>query len=112
MTKPTKRKSVDDQIVKHLEQHTDAMVEALVERVQERSGGELQPDSATLRNLNFGARAGVVCLIQRVASRDSEIDKNLFIAHGRAQQAAGRDLDELLSFYRTGACLLYTSPSP
>ena len=86
-----------------LREHADAMAEAFVDEVRERS----RPDAATLRNLRLGARTAVGCFLARLDGPGEPADLALFVAHGRAQQAAGRSLSELLSFYRVGGLAMW-----
>jgi hypothetical protein len=79
----------------------------VLERFAAGAGPEGAPDAATRRNLRLGARAAVDCFLARLAGRSAPADVALFVAHGRAQQAAGRTLTELLSFYRLGGLAMW-----
>ena len=87
--------------------HLDELADAVLERFAAGGGPEGAPDAATLRNLRVGARAAAVCFLARLAASAAPADVDLFVAHGRAQQAAGRTLTELLSFYRLGGLAMW-----
>src|SRR4051794_1726001 len=80
--------------------HVDALADAVLQRSAAGAGPDGAPDAATLRTLRLGARAAVDCFLARRAGRREPADLALFVAHGRAQQAAARTLTELLSFNR------------
>src|SRR4051794_12043581 len=86
--------------------HVDELADAVLERFAAGAGPDGAPDAATLRNLRLGARAAVDCFLARLAGEPAA-DVALFVAHGRAQQAAGRTLTELLSFYRVGGLAMW-----
>jgi PucR-like helix-turn-helix protein len=90
-----------------LSAHVDALADAVLERFAAGAGPAGAPDAATLRNLRLGARAAVDCFLARLAGERAIADLALFVAHGRAQQAAGRTLTELLSFYRLGGLAMW-----
>ncbi|HEY6762647.1 MAG TPA: helix-turn-helix domain-containing protein [Baekduia sp.] len=91
-----------------LNAHSDALADAVLERFSAGAGPDGAPDAATLRNLRLGARAAVDCFLARLrGERAAPADVALFVAHGRAQQAAGRTLTELLSFYRLGGLAMW-----
>jgi hypothetical protein len=87
--------------------HRDELGDAVLERFAAGAGPDGAPDAATLRNLRLGARAAVDCFLARLAGERAPADMALFVAHGRAQQAAGRTLTELLSFYRLGGLAMW-----
>jgi PucR C-terminal helix-turn-helix domain len=87
--------------------HLDDLADAVLERFAAGAGPEGAPDAATLRNLRVGARAAAVCFVARLGGERAPADLALFSAHGRAQQAAGRTLTELLSFYRLGGLAMW-----
>lgn len=87
--------------------HLDDLADAVLERFADGGGPEGAPDAATLRNLRVGARAAAVCFVARLGGERVPADLDLFVAHGRAQQAAGRTLTELLSFYRLGGLAMW-----
>ena len=87
--------------------HLDELADAVLERFAAGGGPEGAPDAATLRNLRVGARAAAVCFVARLGGERAPADLDLFVAHGRAQQAAGRTLTELLSFYRLGGLAMW-----
>jgi hypothetical protein len=87
--------------------HLDELADAVLERFADGGGPEGAPDAATLRNLRVGARAAAVCFVARLGGERAPADLDLFAAHGRAQQAAGRTLTELLSFYRLGGLAMW-----
>src|SRR4051812_379465 len=87
--------------------HVDELADAVLERFAAGAGPDGAPDAATLRNLRLGARAAVDCFLARLAGEGTPADLALFVAHGRAQQAAGRTLTELLSFYRLGGLAMW-----
>jgi hypothetical protein len=87
--------------------HLDDLADAVLERFADGGGPEGAPDAATLRNLRVGARAAAVCFVARLGGERAPADLDLFVAHGRAQQAAGRTLTELLSFYRLGGLAMW-----
>ncbi|HET6505155.1 MAG TPA: helix-turn-helix domain-containing protein [Baekduia sp.] len=87
--------------------HLDELADAVLERFAAGGGPEGAPDAATLRNLRVGARAAAVCFVARLGGERVPADLDLFVAHGRAQQAAGRTLTELLSFYRLGGLAMW-----
>ncbi|MDX6733119.1 MAG: hypothetical protein QOC54_3067, partial [Baekduia sp.] len=90
-----------------LREHVDALADAVLERFRAGEGPAGAPDAATLRNLRLGARAAVDCFLARLAGDRAAAEVELFVAHGRAQQAAGRTLTELLSFYRLGGLAMW-----
>jgi hypothetical protein len=91
-----------------LSRHVDELVGAVLERVAAGGGPEGTPDAATLRNLRLGAMAAARCFLARLdGDPAAPADVALFEAHGRAQQAAGRTLTELLSFYRLGGLAMW-----
>jgi hypothetical protein len=90
-----------------LSAHVDALADAVLERFAAGAGPDGAPDAATLRNLRLGARGAVDCFLARLAGERRVADDALFVAHGRAQQAAGRTLTELLSFYRLGGLAMW-----
>src|SRR3954471_11861249 len=88
--------------------HSEELADAVLERFAAGPGPDGAPDAATLRNLRLGARAAVDCFFARLSGRSAApADVALFVAHGRAQQAAGRTLTELLSFYRLGGLAMW-----
>jgi hypothetical protein len=87
--------------------HVDELADAVLERFAAGHGPDGAPDAATLRNLRLGARAAVDCFLARLGGEAAAADVTLFVAHGRAQQAAGRTLTELLSFYRLGGLAMW-----
>ncbi|MBB4664552.1 helix-turn-helix domain-containing protein [Conexibacter arvalis] len=89
-----------------LRARTDALADAVLSRVRAQAPGGSEPDGATLRNLRLGARASVEYFIARLAGATTP-DPGLFVAHGRAQAAAGRSLSELLAFYRLGGLAMW-----
>jgi hypothetical protein len=90
-----------------LHAHVEDLADAVLERFAAGGGPEGAPDAATLRNLRLGARAAVDCFLARLSGAREPADLALFVAHGRAQQAAGRTLTELLSFYRLGGLAMW-----
>ncbi|HWH93474.1 MAG TPA: hypothetical protein VNT03_06405, partial [Baekduia sp.] len=90
-----------------LSAHLDELADAVLVRFAAGAGPDGAPDAATLRNLRLGARAAVDCFIARLAGERAGTDLALFVAHGRAQQEAGRTLTELLSFYRLGGLAMW-----
>ncbi|HEY4280834.1 MAG TPA: helix-turn-helix domain-containing protein [Conexibacter sp.] len=85
------------------------LADAVLARVQAQAPADAAaaaPDGATLRNLRLGARASVDYFLARLAG-ETALDTALFVAHGRAQQAAGRSLSELLAFYRLGGLAMW-----
>ncbi len=90
-----------------LSAHVDGLADAVLERFAAGAGPDGAPDAATLRNLRLGARGAVDCFLARLAGERRVADDALFVAHGRAQQAAGRTLTELLSFYRLGGLAMW-----
>lgn len=105
------------EVARHLRASADALADAVLVRVQADAPAGATPDGATLRNLHVGARAAVEYFLARLdagAAADarggaggSGSDTALFEAHGRAQQAAGRSLSELLAFYRLGGLAMW-----
>ncbi|HEY4094925.1 MAG TPA: helix-turn-helix domain-containing protein [Baekduia sp.] len=87
--------------------HADELADTVLERFRAGEGPEGAPDAATLRNLRLGARAAVECFLQRISGAQAVAEVDVFVAHGRAQQAAGRTLTELLSFYRLGGLAMW-----
>ncbi|MDX6728633.1 MAG: hypothetical protein QOK49_3438 [Baekduia sp.] len=87
--------------------HGDELADAVLERFAAGAGPAGAPDAATLRNLRVGARAAVDCFLARLGGEPATADYGVFVAHGRAQQAAGRTLTELLSFYRLGGVAMW-----
>jgi hypothetical protein len=88
--------------------HVEELADDVLERFAAGAGPDGAPDAATLRNLRLGARAAVERFLARLrgdALPDEGVE--LFVAHGRAQQAAGRTLTELLSFYRLGGLAMW-----
>jgi hypothetical protein len=86
--------------------HLDELADAVLQRFAAGVGPHGAPDAATLRNLRVGARAAAVCFVAKIGGGRAG-DLGLFVAHGRAQQAAGRTLTELLSFYRLGGLAMW-----
>ncbi|WP_051223261.1 PucR family transcriptional regulator [Conexibacter woesei] len=88
--------------------HVEELADDVLERFAAGAGPDGAPDAATLRNLRLGARAAVERFLARLRG-DALPDEGvaLFVAHGRAQQAAGRTLTELLSFYRLGGLAMW-----
>jgi len=86
--------------------HVDELADAAIARFAAGAGPDGAPDAATLRNLRVGAVAAVDHFLVRLAGAPPA-DDALFVAHGRAQQAAGRTLTELLSFYRLGGLAMW-----
>lgn len=89
-----------------LRARSDLLADAVLARVREQAPSGAAPDAATLRNLRLGAQASVEYFIARLAG-STDLDTTLFVAHGRAQQAAGRSLSELLAFYRLGGLAMW-----
>jgi PucR C-terminal helix-turn-helix domain len=87
--------------------HREELADAVLARFAAGAGPAGAPDAATLRNLRLGAGAAVDCFLARLAGGRVALDLALFVAHGRAQQAAGRTLTELLSFYRLGGLAMW-----
>lgn len=73
----------------------------------ERVVSELALDYATRRNLEVGVRTAVDRFLAVLEDPDSPVDTALYVAHGRAQCAAGRSLRELLAIYRTTGLVLW-----
>jgi hypothetical protein len=90
-----------------LRAHADELADAVLVRFRAGDGPAGAPDGATLRNLGVGARAAIDCFLERLGGERAAPDVALFVAHGRAQQAAGRTLTELLSFYRLGGLAMW-----
>jgi hypothetical protein len=90
-----------------LSAHSEQLADAVLDRFAAGAGPDGAPDAATLRNLRLGARAAVDTFLARLAGERTPADLALFVAHGRAQQAAGRTLTELLSFYRLGGLAMW-----
>jgi hypothetical protein len=113
--------SPSEQVAQHLRASADELADAVLARVQAGAAADASPDAATLRNLRLGARASVDYFLARLdagaharkSGADAaeqgaeEPDTSLFVAHGRAQQAAGRSLSELLAFYRLGGLAMW-----
>jgi hypothetical protein len=89
-----------------LRSRTEPLADAVLARVQAQAPAGAAPDAATLRNLRAGARASVEYFVARLDGTAGP-DTALFVAHGRAQQAAGRSLSELLAFYRLGGLAMW-----
>ena len=89
-----------------LRERAEELADAVLARVRAQAPGGAEPDAATLRNLRLGARASVEYFIARLGGATA-LDTALFVAHGRAQQAAGRSLSELLAFYRLGGLAMW-----
>ena len=89
-----------------LRSRAEQLADAVLARVQAQAPAGAAPDAATLRNLRAGARASVEYFIARLDG-GTGLDTALFVAHGRAQQAAGRSLSELLAFYRLGGLAMW-----
>jgi hypothetical protein len=94
-----------------LHDHVDELADTVLERFRAGEGPAGAPDAATLRNLRLGARAAVDCFLARLAGEPTAAETELFVVHGRAQQAAGRTLTELLSFYRLGGLAMWERSS-
>jgi DNA-binding CsgD family transcriptional regulator len=95
-------------LARHLRARADALADAVLARVQADAPEAAAPDAATLRNLRLGARAAVDFFLARLdPDGEHAPDPSLFVAHGRAQQAAGRSLAELLAFYRLGGLAMW-----
>lgn len=89
-----------------LRSRAERLADAVLARVRAEAPADSAPDAATLRNLRLGAQASVEYFIARL-SGSTDLDTSLFVAHGRAQQAAGRSLQELLAFYRLGGLAMW-----
>ncbi len=76
---------------------------AAVDRVVE----ELTLDHATRRNLELGTLAAVDAMLALLQNPEGELDAALFVAHGRAQCAAGRSVTELLALYRISGLAMW-----
>lgn len=107
-------RSPREEVAHHLRASADALADAVLARVRADAPADASPDAATLRNLRLGARASVEFFLARLeggaAAGDAGAaspDTALFVAHGRAQQAAGRSLSELLAFYRLGGLAMW-----
>jgi hypothetical protein len=88
--------------------HVEELADDVLERFAAGAGPDGAPDAATLRNLRLGARAAVERFLARLRGEAVAAGGvELFVAHGRAQQAAGRTLTELLSFYRLGGLSMW-----
>jgi hypothetical protein len=88
--------------------HVEELADDVLERFAAGAGPDGAPDAATLRNLRLGARAAVERFLARLRGDALPAEGvELFVAHGRAQQAAGRTLTELLSFYRLGGLAMW-----
>lgn len=95
-------------VARDLRAQADALADAVLARVQAEGTGADAADAATLRNLRLGARAAVDFFLARLDADGGQApDPSLFVAHGRAQQAAGRSLSELLAFYRLGGLAMW-----
>lgn len=81
--------------------------EELAALAVERVVHELGLDYATRRNLEIGTRTAVDRFLDVLEQPDAELDTALYVAHGRAQCAAGRSLRELLAIYRTSGLVLW-----
>ncbi|MEH3052778.1 MAG: helix-turn-helix domain-containing protein [Patulibacter minatonensis] len=81
----------------------DALAALAVERVV----AELGLDFATRRNLEIGTATAVERFLEVLDDPDGTLDTALYVAHGRAQCAAGRSLPELLGIYRTSGLVLW-----
>jgi hypothetical protein len=79
----------------------------LRERAVERICASCYLDAATTANLRVGVSAAIDRWLVRLGDPDQPIDTELFAAHGRAQQIAGRTLDEMLSFYHVATAAFY-----
>ncbi len=69
--------------------------------------GLAQIDEATEHNLRVGVRAAIEQLFRKAEGSPGSDDRQLYLAHGRAQRLAGRSLDEMLGFYRLGALVVW-----
>lgn len=90
---------------KAIRNRADELAAAVREEVVRDARGT--PDPVTLRNLGIGARAAVARFVARASGDAEPADLSVFVAHGRAQQAAGRTLAELLAFYRLGGLAVW-----
>lgn len=98
------------QLAALLRARRDELADAVLARVRADTPPGDVPDPTTLRNLRHGARAAVEYFIARLRADPRErdrLDTALFVAHGRAQQTAGRSLTELLAFYRLGGLAMW-----
>lgn len=93
-------------VAHHLRAEADRLADAVLARVEAAAPAGAAPDLATLRNLRLGARAAIDYFLTRLTASAERApsgergsrsdDAALFVAHGRAQHAAGRSLSELL----------------
>ncbi len=81
--------------------------EVLAEARRDPPIGLAQIDEATEHNLRVGARAAIEQLFRKAEDAPGSGDRQLYLAHGRAQRLAGRSLDEMLGFYRLGALVVW-----
>ena len=99
--------ALDASVTREIAQAARAQGEALATLAVERVARELGLDFATRRNLEIGTRAAVERFLDVLEDPAAEIDTALYVAHGRAQCAAGRSLRELLGIYRTSGLVLW-----
>jgi PucR C-terminal helix-turn-helix domain len=99
--------ALDQAAVEEIARAARAQGEVLAALAVDRVVGELGLDFATRRNLEVGTRAAVARFIGVLDDPDADIDTALYVAHGRAQCAAGRSLRELLAIYRTSGLVLW-----
>ena len=81
--------------------------EVLAEARRDPPIGLAQIDEATEHNLRVGARTAIEQLFRAAEGASGSGDRQLYLAHGRAQRLAGRSLDEMLGFYRLGALVVW-----
>lgn len=100
------RPPIDD-AVQEIARAARAEAESLAALAVERVTRELGLDFATRRNLEIGTRTAVELFLAAIEQPPAELDASLYVAHGRAQCAAGRSLRELLSIYRLTGLVLW-----
>jgi PucR C-terminal helix-turn-helix domain len=91
-----------------LDRRADRLADRVLVEVRRAAPGDAPLDPVTLRNLRIGARHALgsfAALLQSGSAADPSLA--LFEAHGRAQRAAGRSMEEMLAFYRLGGLAIW-----
>lgn len=99
--------ALDPTVVHEIAETARSRGEELAALAVERVVRELSLDFATRRNLEIGTRTAIERFLDVLESPDAELDTALYVAHGRAQCAAGRSLRELLLIYRSSGMVLW-----
>lgn len=92
---------LDASVLTRLEPDVAEIAVAAIDQV--RSGSKQPLDSSTVANLRATVTAALTAFFAEIGHPEAAADRELYRARGRAQHAAGRSLEEMLSFYQLGA---------